>query len=163
MSTVADRIKLVRKDQGLSQAEFAQRLRITRGHISKLEIGQATPSDQLLALIELNFNLNYDWLETGEGDMYLAPHLNMAERDATVAVYALLRDRIQLFFMNYDWLETSLEEALKQALRLDPELCPPDLLPLFEKIAEIPNGELFRLAKAHLTAQGYYPEESKEE
>lgn len=163
MSTLADRIRIVRKERGLSQAEFAQKLRITRGHVSKLEIGQATPSDQLLALISISFMVNEDWLEYGEGNMYLAPHLGAFERDRQLAQYGLLRDRIHIFFLNYDWMEDWLEDAFKEAMHLDPDLCPPDLLLLFEKMAGIPEGELFQLARKLLSLQGYYPKESDEE
>jgi len=147
MSTLAERIRLVRKDHGLSQAEFAQRLRITRGHVSKLEIGQATPSEQLLALIELNFNLNWDWLETGEGDVYLAPHLDAVERDRQMKFYELLRDHVEIFLLQYGWMRSLLVENLKQANDLTPDLCPPELLEGMRKILKIPDGELFQLLR----------------
>lgn len=67
---MTDRIKLVRKNHGLTQQEFADRLRITRGAIANYEIGRNVPTDAVIALICREFNVSEEWLRTGTGDMY---------------------------------------------------------------------------------------------
>ncbi len=49
---VGERLKRLRKTLGLSQQQAAARLGIQQGHVSKLESGKATPSPQLLQVIE---------------------------------------------------------------------------------------------------------------
>lgn len=67
--TVNDRIKEVRKNSGLSQTDFAERLGTTRGVITNLEGGKTTPNDPFVKLICREFNVNESWLRTGEGEM----------------------------------------------------------------------------------------------
>lgn len=49
---LGERLKRLRKTLGLSQQQAAARLGIQQGHVSKLERGKATPSPQLLQVIE---------------------------------------------------------------------------------------------------------------
>lgn len=67
--TVNDRIKEVRKNSGLSQTDFAERLGTTRGVITNLEGGKTTPNDPFVKLICREFNVSESWLRTGEGEM----------------------------------------------------------------------------------------------
>ena len=62
-----DRIKLIRKNKGLSQKEFGKRLSVTKASISRIESGINNPSDQTIKLICSEFNVNEDWLRTGAG------------------------------------------------------------------------------------------------
>jgi transcriptional regulator with XRE-family HTH domain len=71
--TVGQRIRLLRTALGLTQREFADRLRLDKGTISNLETDKQRPSDQLLRLISLEFATSEEWLRTGEGDMFVSP------------------------------------------------------------------------------------------
>ena len=64
-----DRIKLIRTKAGESQTAFASRLSVSRSAICKMESGENSPSEQTIALICKEFNVNETWLRTGEGDM----------------------------------------------------------------------------------------------
>lgn len=69
-----ERIKLIRKKAGLSQETFGERIKVTRGSISKIESGINNPSDQTIKLICSEFDVNEDWLRTGNGgeeNMYI--------------------------------------------------------------------------------------------
>lgn len=68
-----DRIKSLRKDLGLTQEKFAERLNIKRNTIANYEIGRNEPIDAVVSLICREFNVNEDWLRTGQGDMYDIP------------------------------------------------------------------------------------------
>ncbi|MCI8363421.1 MAG: helix-turn-helix transcriptional regulator [Eubacterium sp.] len=67
------RIKEIRKKENLSQQKFADRLGIARGNIAAYEVGKNAPSDAVLSLICREFNINEEWLRTGQGDMYDIP------------------------------------------------------------------------------------------
>ena len=65
-----NRLKCIRKQFHLTQEEFADRIGIKRGAISNYEIGRNEPIDAVISLICREFNVNEEWLRTGEGDMF---------------------------------------------------------------------------------------------
>ena len=67
-----ERIKAIRKHKlvNLSQEAFGQRIGITKAAISKIESGNANPSEQTLLSICREFNVNEEWLRTGNGEMF---------------------------------------------------------------------------------------------
>lgn len=65
-----DRIRKIRKASGLTQAEFGARIGIKGNTIGNYEIGLRTPSDAVIFSICREFNVNENWLRTGEGDPY---------------------------------------------------------------------------------------------
>ena len=65
-----ERIKKARKALGLTQAEFASRIGSVQNTITGYETGRRVPSNQVLSLICREFNVNEDWLRTGEGEMF---------------------------------------------------------------------------------------------
>lgn len=69
MGNISSRIMEVIKNSGLTQTEFATRLNISQGYISKLAKSTAIPSDRTIADICREFGISETWLRTGEGDM----------------------------------------------------------------------------------------------
>ena len=65
-----ERVKQVRKALHLSQKEFATKINLTDSAISKIESGRCALTDQTTAAICREFNVDYDWLTTGEGNMF---------------------------------------------------------------------------------------------
>ena len=66
-----ERIKAIRTALGISQTKFAERLSMSRSAVCKLESGENSPSEQTSMLICREFNVNEDWLRTGEGEMFI--------------------------------------------------------------------------------------------
>lgn len=73
-----DRIKKVRKELDLTQQDFANKIGISRGNIAAYEVGKNEPSDAVISLICREFNVNENWLRTGEGDMFLPTNRHTA-------------------------------------------------------------------------------------
>ena len=65
-----ERIKELRKALGLSGEKFGESLGVQRMAISLLESGKNNLTDQMIKLICLTYNVNEDWLRTGEGSMF---------------------------------------------------------------------------------------------
>lgn len=88
------RIKKIREENKLSQEEFGKRIGVGRSSISKLESGENNPSDQTILLICNTFNVNEDWLRTGEGEMF-----KPLSRSETIAKFAgeLMKDEDDSF------------------------------------------------------------------
>lgn len=62
------RIKEVRQDAELTQAQFADRLNISRNYVALMEIGDRVPSDRTIADICREFGVSESWLRTGNGE-----------------------------------------------------------------------------------------------
>ena len=67
-----ERIKRIRKELGLTQQEFAERINIGRGTLANYEVGRNEPIDAVIFLICREFDVNEHWLRTGEGEMFIA-------------------------------------------------------------------------------------------
>lgn len=68
---IISRIKLIRKELNLSQAAFAEKLGYTRGKIENIELGRVEPNKLFLQQISQVYKVDKDWLETGEGEMFV--------------------------------------------------------------------------------------------
>lgn len=66
------RVKEIRKHLGLSQKAFGERLGVTDAAISSIESGRRGITEQMIKAICREFDVNYDWLKSGEGDMFEA-------------------------------------------------------------------------------------------
>lgn len=63
------RIKAVRAHVKLSQADFGAKINVSQNYIWMIEKGERIPSDRTIADICREFNVNENWLRTGEGEM----------------------------------------------------------------------------------------------
>ena len=66
-----ERLKKLRKTLELTQQEFANKIGIARGNIGAYEVGKNAPSDAVISLICKQFNVDENWLRTGEGEMFI--------------------------------------------------------------------------------------------
>lgn len=65
-----ERIKYLRKDMlGLTQEKFAEKIGLKRNTIAMYESGDKIPSDRTIKDICREFEIDEDWLRTGEGEM----------------------------------------------------------------------------------------------
>lgn len=69
--TIGERIKLLRNELGLSMAAFGDRIKMTNSNISKMEKDLRIVTDRTIAIICAEFNVNEEWLRTGEGEMFI--------------------------------------------------------------------------------------------
>ena len=69
MDTINQRIDFLIKELGFTKTKFAESLHVSPQFISSLCSGAKQPSDRTIADICREFNVNEDWLRTGEGEM----------------------------------------------------------------------------------------------
>lgn len=65
------RIKELRKQLGLTQSEFGEKVGLKGNTITNYENNIRTPSDAVIYSICREFGVNEQWLRSGEGDMFL--------------------------------------------------------------------------------------------
>lgn len=68
---IAEKIKLIRSQIGINQANFAKLLSIHPQTLSRYERDELIPSADILIKIAQQTGVNPTWLLTGEGDMFL--------------------------------------------------------------------------------------------
>ena len=68
--TINERIKQIRQTLNLTQGKFAERIAISIGYLSGIELGDKTVNDRIILLVSWEFGVNEHWLRTGEGAMY---------------------------------------------------------------------------------------------
>lgn len=75
-----DRIKRIRKDKKIKQAEFGERIGVKQSAVTAYETGARMPSNAVIKAICDKYNVNREWLETGEGDPYIVTDKAMIDR-----------------------------------------------------------------------------------
>lgn len=65
-----NRVFLIRKELKITQEDFAKRLGITGSGLSNIEKGKRSLTEQMTLAICREFQVNEQWLRTGEGDMF---------------------------------------------------------------------------------------------
>lgn len=72
---IYERIKEIRKDNHLTQKEFGERIGATRDVIGNIELGRVEAKEYLIKLIAKEFDVNEEWIITGDEPKY--PERNM--------------------------------------------------------------------------------------
>ena len=65
-----ERIKLLRSKLGFSGEKFGEKIGLKRSAVSLIETGVNVPTDQTIMLICNAYNVNEQWLRSGEGEMF---------------------------------------------------------------------------------------------
>lgn len=76
-----NRIKEIRKSQHLTQKEFGEKLGTTRDVIANIENNRVEPNEIFINYFCNQFNVNKNWLRSGEGEKYLS----ISEQDQLLA------------------------------------------------------------------------------
>ena len=59
---IADKIKMLREKQNMTQSELARRLGVTRSGVNAWEMGLSVPSTQYIVELAKQFNVSTDYL-----------------------------------------------------------------------------------------------------
>lgn len=66
-----ERFKQIRKALRMTQDEFSSKISLSRNFIAQIESGTKTPSDRTISDVCREFNVNEEWLRTGNGEMFI--------------------------------------------------------------------------------------------
>lgn len=78
--TQGERIREVRNTLGLTLEKFGDRLGVTKVAISNIEKGNRNLTEQMTKAICREFNVDYMWLTTGNGEMFIDNDDDFIER-----------------------------------------------------------------------------------
>ena len=103
MEQIKDRLKELRKRLGLKQRDVAERLEVSVGLIGAWECGSDTiPKTRIYQLCN-EYNVSRDWLERGEGDMFVP--VEESETDFAETMYSMFNALPEKF--QEAWLEVA--------------------------------------------------------
>ncbi|MDO4331781.1 MAG: helix-turn-helix transcriptional regulator [Eubacteriales bacterium] len=69
--TQGERVKEVRKELGLTLEKFGEKIGVTKTAISRIEKGERGCTEQMTKAICREFSVDYIWLTTGDGEMFV--------------------------------------------------------------------------------------------
>ena len=67
-----ERIREIRKTMKLTMEQFGEKIGVTKSTISNIENGNRNATEHMIKSICREFNVDYMWLTTGEGEMFVA-------------------------------------------------------------------------------------------
>jgi transcriptional regulator with XRE-family HTH domain len=114
MNTIGGRIRELRKSQnngkGINQSEFAEKLGLKFGIISLWELDKLELDQKTIKAICYTFNINENWLRTGEGDMLSGESPEEQEllelfRNVSPETRKLVLDYVRLLLRNQQALQ----------------------------------------------------------
>ena len=108
-----DRIRQLRKELGLNQTEFGERIGVKQTTIAGYETGAKNPMESVVVSICREFNVNEKWLRNGTGEMFVEAKENSIVAKATM----LLGEKdplFEAFIDTYSKLTPKNREILQQ-------------------------------------------------
>lgn len=103
------RINEVRLSLGLTLKKFGERLGISEGAVSNIEKGNRNVTEQVIKSVCREFNVNEDWLRTGEGEMFKDEDIDFS---AVCAKIGVTDERAKKVIMGYYNLSPQDKELL---------------------------------------------------
>lgn len=117
--TQNERVKEVRKSLGLTLEKFGERIGVTRGSMSNIENGNRNLTEQMTKSICREFGVDYIWLTTGDGEMFVDTDDDFIERiDRIMAGEDEARKNLFKFMLELsDEDIAALDRLMKKAIR----------------------------------------------
>ena len=106
------RIIKIREYNGLNQEKFAEKIGLSRNFINQVENGKKNISDRTISDICRLFNVNEEWLRTGNGKPYLSQDHKLSSYIPNIAFGD--DDFIKDLIMVYMELDDTSKNALKK-------------------------------------------------
>ncbi len=107
------RIKEVRKCLNLSQKEFGSRLGVSRDVVANIEYRRVKPTKIFLQQLCMVFHVNRNWLESGEGEMFLDKNEILPE---AMRIFESLNPDLQQYALNQIKALLELQKKQKNGL-----------------------------------------------
>ncbi len=91
MSNIAERLKELRIEKRITQAEIAEQLGVKRQTIANIECGKNNPTIELIENLIKTLNVNANWLIAGVGTPFNPPKFEAVQDELELKVEQLLK------------------------------------------------------------------------
>lgn len=127
MTNIGQRIREVRNKVGYTQEKFASELNLKQQTIAVFELGKRNPSERTISDICTKFNINEEWIRTGEGEMIndmdsidiVQNHFGYMMGNASAQKKAVLAALIEMAYSvpddKWDYIIKQFNNCLKEA------------------------------------------------
>jgi transcriptional regulator with XRE-family HTH domain len=95
--TIHERLAFARRKLNLTQAQLSEKICVSKGFLSCMEIGERKINPRMVKIINLATGISARRRETGEGDMFSPPDAH-AEIEEIVSLYRQLNPFFKSFF-----------------------------------------------------------------
>lgn len=104
---ISEKIKLVRKANNLTQADFAASLGVSRGNLANIELGNVEPTQLFINCVSLMYNVDRNWLIDNNNN-------DLSALNASTNLVKLIKEKYDLLDDKYKiFVENQINELLK--------------------------------------------------
>lgn len=121
--TQGERVKLVRKNLNLTLDKFGEKLGMKKNSLSQIENNKNSLTEQTAKGICREFNVNYIWLTTGEGEMFVTvdDHILSAINSIMMGEDGFQKSVLKHFALADDSFWESLERVINECIEIKKE------------------------------------------
>ena len=91
-------MKKIRTTLGLSQRQFSKRIYLSQSFYGEIELGNQQVNDRVFHLVDTQFNVNKEWLKTGNGEMFSSPPPDV-KLERLIEIYNNLDEQLQDYLL----------------------------------------------------------------
>jgi len=104
---IADKLKLIRKVNNLTQAEFAKSIGVSRGNLANIELGKVEPTQVFINCVALMYNVDKNWLTDDNNN-------DLSILNGSTNMLALIMDKYEQLDDDYKkFVENQINQLLK--------------------------------------------------
>lgn len=97
---IAEKLKLIRKTNNLTQAEFASSIGTSRGNLANIELGNVAPTPMFINCVSMMYNVDKNWLFNDSNDDLSALNSSVNVQNLIAEKYEQLDDKYKKFVEN---------------------------------------------------------------
>ena len=113
--TQGERVLKIRKSLNMTMDQFGEKLGVQKSAISKIEKGRVNLSDQMAISICREYNVSYDYLMNGEGEMFdNLPQTVLDELCAQYDLDDLDRNLVEMYIEMPEQLRSYLKQEIRK-------------------------------------------------
>jgi len=110
MNSINERIKQVRNELNMTQVNFSKQICISQSSLGEIETGVRKVNNRIIQLISSQFNVNKEFIKTGNGDMFIKNKSDIG-LEHLIEIYKKLDEPLQNYLIEQSELILKLQKT----------------------------------------------------